>query len=43
MIRLRDGRVLTDLDLLEGAELMPLLNASLNLLAGSLDLEGLIA
>jgi hypothetical protein len=41
MIRLRDGRVLTEVELADGAELMPLLNASLNLLAGSLDVEGL--
>lgn len=36
---LRDGRVLTDADLADGEELMPLLNAYLNILCGSLDVE----
>lgn len=38
---LRDGRVLSEQDLADGAEVMPLLNAFLNVLAGSLDVEGL--
>lgn len=36
---LRDGRELTDADLADGEEMMPLLNAYLNVLAGSLDFE----